>query len=81
MARAQEVNIHEAKTRLSQLLAEVQRGGDVVIAKAGRPIARLVAYTPPAGKIAPPGGMEGQGFWMAEDFNDSMDDDFDCLKE
>lgn len=37
------VNIHEAKTHLSRLLEEVSAGGEVVIAKAGRPVARLVA--------------------------------------
>ncbi|NOY92201.1 MAG: type II toxin-antitoxin system Phd/YefM family antitoxin [Deltaproteobacteria bacterium] len=36
------VNIHEAKTHLSRLLARVQAGEEIVIAKAGRPIARLV---------------------------------------
>jgi len=38
-----QVNIHQAKTHLSQLLEEVVRGEEVVIAKAGKPIARLVA--------------------------------------
>lgn len=37
-----EVNIHEAKTHLSRLLEKVQQGEEVVIAKAGKPIARLV---------------------------------------
>jgi len=37
------VNIHEAKTHLSRLLARVQGGEEIVIAKAGRPVARLVA--------------------------------------
>jgi len=37
-----EVNIHEAKTHLSRLLARVAAGEEIVIAKAGRPIARLV---------------------------------------
>ncbi|HEX3926612.1 MAG TPA: type II toxin-antitoxin system prevent-host-death family antitoxin [Gemmatimonadales bacterium] len=36
------VNIHAAKTHLSRLLEEVQRGATVVIAKAGAPIAQLV---------------------------------------
>lgn len=36
------VNIHEAKTRLSQLIAEVEAGGEVVLARAGKPVARLV---------------------------------------
>jgi prevent-host-death family protein len=36
------VNVHQAKTHLSRLLEEVAAGGEVVIAKAGRPVARLV---------------------------------------
>lgn len=37
-----EVNIHEAKTHLSRLLARVAAGEEILIAKAGKPIARLV---------------------------------------
>ncbi len=40
------VNIHEAKTTLSQLLVEVEQGEDVVIARNGQPIARLTAMQP-----------------------------------
>lgn len=36
------VNTHEAKTQLSRLLARVEQGDDIVIARAGKPIARLV---------------------------------------
>lgn len=42
------VNIHEAKTNLSRLLAQVEAGDDVVIARNGKPVARLVAVEPPA---------------------------------
>jgi prevent-host-death family protein len=38
------VNVHEAKTRLSQLIAEAESGGDVVIARNGKPVARIVRY-------------------------------------
>ena len=38
------VNIYDAKTRLSQLVDRAAKGEDVVIARAGRPVARLVAY-------------------------------------
>jgi len=38
------MNVHAAKTQLSQLLEEVEAGGEVAIARAGRPIARLVPY-------------------------------------
>ena len=36
------VNIHVAKTQLSRLVEEVSAGGEVIIARAGRPVARLV---------------------------------------
>ena len=41
------VNVHEAKTHLSALLEQVERGGEVIIARAGRPIAKLTGYVPP----------------------------------
>jgi prevent-host-death family protein len=43
-----EVNIHEAKTHLSRLLARVAAGEEVIISKAGKPLARLVPYGKPA---------------------------------
>lgn len=41
------LNVQEAKTRLSELLVRVERGEDVVIARAGRPVAHLSAVSPP----------------------------------
>ena len=41
------VNVHEAKSNLSRLLAQVEAGEDVVIARNGKPVARLVACEPP----------------------------------
>lgn len=61
------VNIHEAKTHLSRLLNEVARGDEVIIAKAGKPIARLV----PVAKNAPrraPGYLRGK-IRIADDFD------------
>ena len=40
------VNIHAAKTHLSRLVDQAAAGEDIVIARAGRPVARLVALTP-----------------------------------
>jgi len=40
----QTINIHEAKTRLSQLLQQVEEGDEIIISRANKPIARLVAY-------------------------------------
>jgi prevent-host-death family protein len=39
-------NIHEAKTHLSRLVEEVSGGAEIVIAKAGKPVAKLVPFTP-----------------------------------
>jgi prevent-host-death family protein len=41
------VNIHEAKTQLSRLVEEVEGGREIVIARAGRPVARLVPLATP----------------------------------
>ncbi len=38
----EKINIHEAKTHLSRLLARVEAGEEVIIARAGRPVARLL---------------------------------------
>ena len=38
------VNMHEAKTNLSKLIMLLEKGEDIVIAKAGNPVAKLVAY-------------------------------------
>ncbi len=40
------VNVHEAKTHLSRLLADAEAGKDVVIARNGKPVAKLVPYAP-----------------------------------
>jgi prevent-host-death family protein len=60
------VNIHEAKTRLSRLVKRVQAGEEVTIAKAGRPVARLVPIAAPGKR--PLGLDKGRG-WIADDFN------------
>lgn len=40
------VNVHQAKTQLSRLLAQVEAGEEVLIARRGEPVARLVACKP-----------------------------------
>ena len=46
-----QINIHDAKSKLSALLLSVENGEEVVIARAGKPVARLVPY------VKAPGGM------------------------
>ncbi|MBA4181952.1 MAG: antitoxin [Anaerolinea sp.] len=53
------VNIHEAKTHLSALLASVERGEEVVIARRGKPVARLVCAEVPERKPIIFGRFEG----------------------
>lgn len=53
------VNIYEAKTRLSQLVDRAAKGEEIVIARGGRPIARLVAFRAPAAKRKP-GRLRGR---------------------
>ena len=43
-----QVNLHDAKTHLSRYVAQALEGHEVVIAKAGRPLVRLVPLEPPA---------------------------------
>jgi prevent-host-death family protein len=62
------VNVHQANTHLSQLLQEVEQGQEVVIARSGVPIARLVAWRAPAQAVAAPGAMRGQ-ITLADDFD------------
>lgn len=54
------VNVHQAKTHLSQLLQEVERGEDVVMARAEVPIARLLPWAAERRRVAPPGAMRGR---------------------
>jgi antitoxin (DNA-binding transcriptional repressor) of toxin-antitoxin stability system len=74
------VNIHHAKTHLSRLLEQVEAGEEVIIARAGKPVAVLSRYTPPARRIGPPGALKGE-VWMADDFDAPMDELFDALRD
>ena len=64
------VNVHEAKTHLSRLLEQVRAGEEVVIAKAGKPVARLV----PLARKEPrrPGLVKGR---LTEAFFEPLPDD------
>ncbi len=62
------VNVHEAKTHLSRLLERVAAGEEIVIAKAGRPVARLVPYDE-NDEPRRLGGWEGR-VWIADDFDE-----------
>ena len=69
-----EVNIHEAKTHFSRLLQRVAAGEEVTIARAGVPVARLVAVEPKKPKVRPL-GMDRDRVWVADDFDAPLPDD------
>ena len=66
-----EVNIHEAKTQLSRLIAKVEQGEEVVIARAGEPVAKLVRAEP-ATRSRKLGAYAGK-IWIADDFDAPLD--------
>lgn len=63
------VNMHEAKTHLSRLVEQVTAGSEVVIARAGKPVARLVPFEG-AGTRRTPGSLAGR-IVIADDFDET----------
>lgn len=64
----EQINIYEAKTHLSQLVERAAAGEEIVIAKAGRPRARLVPLERPTGRRRGYGSMRGK-IWLADDWD------------
>lgn len=61
-------NIHEAKTNLSKLIEKTLKGEEVVIAKAGKPVAKLSSYKE---KLKPrKGGLLKGKIWVSPNFDD-----------
>jgi len=67
------VNIHEAKTHLSRLLERVEAGEEIVIARAGRPVARLLPFE--EGRPARVPGTGRDEIRIGDDFDDELPDD------
>ncbi|MCC6867375.1 MAG: type II toxin-antitoxin system Phd/YefM family antitoxin [Burkholderiales bacterium] len=72
MNSTRQVNVHEAKTHFSQLLEEVGAGAEIVIAKAGRPVARLVPLEPRR-PVRQPGYLKGK-LDVPDDFDAPLPD-------
>jgi prevent-host-death family protein len=72
-----QVNIHEAKTHFSKLLARVSEGEEIVIARNGKAVARLVPIQPEP-KQRPLGIFKGQ-IWMAPDFDETSEEIIDLF--
>jgi prevent-host-death family protein len=65
-------NVHQAKTHLSSLLQRVEMGEEVVIARAGKPVAKLVPYTE---SRRPVFGMDEGRFTVPDDFDAPLPDE------
>jgi prevent-host-death family protein len=74
-----QVNIHEAKTHLSRLIDEAVQGEPFIIAKAGKPLVKVIALTAPTGKM-----VRRLGFMLGEinipkDFDKLCDQEIEDL--
>jgi prevent-host-death family protein len=68
------VNIHQAKTNFSRLLARVELGEEIIISNRGLPVAKLVPYQSPTNRLAS-AGMDRGLYTVPEDFNDPLPPD------
>jgi len=67
------VNVHQAKTHFSKLLERVRRGEEIIVAKAGKPVAKLVPLAQGVVRRAP-GSARGK-IAIAEDFDAPLPDE------
>lgn len=67
------VNMHEAKTQLSKLVERVCQGEEVIIARDGAPVARLLAFRQKGDR---PIGIFAGKFSVPEDFNEPLPDEY-----
>jgi prevent-host-death family protein len=78
MIHMAEINVHDAKTHFSRLLLRVASGEEIVIARAGKPIARLVPIEPKPRRVI---GQDDGLFEIPEDFDAPLPDDVLALFE
>jgi len=74
------VNISDAKSRLSRLIDQAAAGNDVIIARSGKPIARLTAIDKKQKHMIGFGALEGKG-WIADDFDDPLPEEIQAQFE
>jgi prevent-host-death family protein len=67
------VNIYEAKTQLSKLVDRAAEGEEIIIARNGKPVARLASLQP-ENRLLRPGSLKGK-IWIADDFDAPLPDE------
>jgi prevent-host-death family protein len=70
-------NVHDAKTHLSQLLERVEAGEEIIIGRAGKPVALLSPFKAPKSVKRKPGAWKGK-VWISPDF-DKPDKELEAL--
>ena len=70
----QTINIHAAKTQFSRLVDEAAAGEEIIIARAGKPVARLVPLATPTARKRVLGSMAGK-WTIPDDFDAPLPDD------
>ena len=79
---AERFNVHEAKTNLSRILERVERGEEIIISRAGHPVAKVIPLTRRADR-AGRGSLRGKlviaGDWDSDEVNDAIARDFGLM--
>jgi prevent-host-death family protein len=76
-------NIHDAKTHLSRIIERVEHGEEVIISRAGTPVARVVPLTRAArrtGRGSLRGRLVAASDWDSPEVNEAIADDFSPLR-
>jgi len=68
------INIHDAKTNFSKLVDKAAAGEEIIIAKSGKPVAKLIGLGP-AKVLREPGSGKDDGIYVAEDFDAPLPED------
>ena len=75
MKAAKQVNVHHAKTHLSMILADVEKGQEIILARDGKPIAKIIPFSERRNRISNIfGDLKGK-IWIADDFDDPLPDE------
>ncbi|MFG1797446.1 type II toxin-antitoxin system Phd/YefM family antitoxin [Nocardia sp. NPDC049149] len=78
-AGAEQFNIHEAKTNLSRIIERVERGEEIIISRAGHPVAKVVPLTRDVNRVGR-GSLRGRLVltpdWDSDETNAQIADDF-----
>ena len=72
----QTVTVHDAQTRLSELLTIALEGNEVIIIDGDKPVARLVPMSSPKDKKPRIAGLDRGKIWVSEDFDAPLPDGF-----